>query len=445
MTNALTEKTELDDDICLFDDLGDEPKIEAQKPAEKQTTADASEMDDATKLLGEPAPHAVKSEKAVDKASAEKSAHASVYDMSLLENDKPDTGAQHIKDQKALLARYNTLLALNAAVSETIAKKMPAVAELVANSTDTLSGQFRSLATQAQGQVDVIRKVVEMANSLEVDGEEISLEDFSEILSETLSNVITVILDISKNAMTMVYGLDDAIMAIEDIEKFIGRIQSINKQTNLLSLNATIESSRAGEAGKGFAVVANEVRSVSKHINTLSDEMREKIDNVSVKVRDGFTILQKIATTDLTPTMGAQDQIQGLMQSMVQRNNDFKAILNETAEQTADVSKTISGMVVNIQFQDRTTQYIWNVMKSTNALSAMYQSVNEEPDVADLMKHVPEDAMHEAMIETIKQRFELSEFAEQYAKSLESQGYLRSTLKSREGSVKVDEDDIELF
>ncbi len=62
------------------------------------------------------------------------------------------------------------------------------------------------------------------------------------------------------------------------IGNIISEIESIASQTNLLSLNASIEAARAGDAGRGFAVVADQIRDLADQSAKAAISTRELIE-----------------------------------------------------------------------------------------------------------------------------------------------------------------------
>lgn len=104
--------------------------------------------------------------------------------------------------------------------------------------------------------------------------------------------------------------------SIKQISMATELITSIASQTNLLSLNASIESARAGEAGRGFAVVATEIQKLAVQSNDAAVEIQQIIGNV---------------ITESQRTMDEMREAEILMREQQEKLNDTKEKFGEVS------------------------------------------------------------------------------------------------------------------
>lgn len=110
-------------------------------------------------------------------------------------------------------------------------------------------------------------------------------------------------------------------------------IIDISSQTNLLSLNASIESARAGEAGKGFAVVAEEIRSLADQTKDLTANIAAIVSTLEENAKEAKQVVEKVVTSINEENQTIDNTVKHfdiMEKDMTELDHDIKNVLNST-------------------------------------------------------------------------------------------------------------------
>lgn len=168
-------------------------------------------------------------------------------------------------------------------------------------------------------------------------------------------------------------------------------ISDIAEETNLLSLNASIEAARAGDAGKGFAVVADQIQKLADQSDHASGSIGETVDeliqnaelvvNTMVKVKD---IIEKqnehIGNTEKTVD-GVMNEIQTSVDSIRNIENKAKE-LEKSRTEVVNIIKKLSDIAQqNVTGTQKTNEEIKKVTANFMNLDKSAQNLRNTADL----------------------------------------------------------------
>ena len=150
------------------------------------------------------------------------------------------------------------------------------------------------------------------------------------------------------------------------ITGIVSTITSVADQTNLLSVNASIEAEKAGDAGRGFLVVAREIRRLADRSSAATLDIESNVREVETAIGEGVREMSRFSAevgrivSDVTAVSGAMNAIieqvavstgrfHSLQEGVQSQRKGAEAIshamsdLQEGSEQTIRTTKTLVG------------------------------------------------------------------------------------------------------
>lgn len=166
----------------------------------------------------------------------------------------------------------------------------------------------------------------------------LNLSSFSQVVEQNNKK-----LEVAKNKniqISSLVGLSKESMelmneAISNITQKIVLIEDISHQTNMLAINATIESAMAGEAGKGFGVVAQEVRKLAWRSKNVANNITQMASEAMQTVIDAQKNIE-----DIIPNISDNERIVAQIVEIFNRQGGLSTNVIETITRLIALSQS---------------------------------------------------------------------------------------------------------
>lgn len=279
---------------------------------------------------------------------------------------------------------------LNDTSSQTLAANNE-ISKAVEDVAEGSTGMAASISKINENLLEMSNETKDINASVdEIKNQTVAVQDSSKIMNDKIKSMQDSSHKMDEGISAISKRIETVNTTVDKVSNIVSVIEEISSETNLLSLNASIEAARAGDAGKGFAVVAQEIRVLSDNTNTelenikqiissLVEECRYCVQASGTIVEDNAkqkeeikAVLDEFGSLDeqIQKTAEKADEIEELVTAMIELNDDITKSSNSLTDVSAANAAATEEMNANIE----------ELNAMMNGVAEMAGHMNDESD-----------------------------------------------------------------
>ena len=233
-------------------------------------------------------------------------------------------------------------------LSDMVTKFEMSVLDMVGNS-DALSYFATSMANKTDQQEASVQKIDSSAMSMNE-----SMQNIRQSVESAYQNTKTSIVEADNSSVEILSLIKEMNTISEMSEKITATmklISDIADETNLLALNASIQSAHAGEEGKGFGVVASEIRNLAESSSKATKSIYQTIETTVDSITKGVAASEKAkkALAKIVSSIKSTEDIMSDISKAINTQSETTNGLKDSVSNIGELTKNINNDTQNMK------------------------------------------------------------------------------------------------